>query len=581
MKIIDVAQGSPEWHAIRAKCLTASEAPVMMNASKKMRRNELLHMKATGSAKEVSDWVQKNLFDKGHELEAQARAILEERIGEELYPATATDDDERLLASFDGLTMAENVVYEHKSWNKELAAAVRAGELDPEYYWQLEQQLLVSGAEYAIFVCSDGTEEKFESMDYYPVPGRAQQLLAGWAQFEEDLANYVPKEAKVEATAKTIEQLPALAVQLVGEVKQSNLALYQNTALTFIRSINTDLKTDQDFADAEATVKFCDKAEKELELVKSQALSQTQSIAELFSTIDVLKEEMRKKRLELDKLVKARKEAIRIEIKSGAEDAFREHVATINKRIGPRVCLPSIDVDFVGVMKGKRTIATLQDAADSELARAKIEANAIAEKIETNLKTLRELDAKYRSLFADANQLVLKPHEDFVNVVTLRCSEHDKAEADRLEQERERIRQEEQQRLQREQQEREEEERRRQQEAEAAAQANTPEPDPAPETVPEPEPVTEQAPSPEPEKPVVYGMDLASGPDQTVYHTTAPATVGKRKSVATLVNMEALLGDIVDGVMPMELVQIHPEAVQDFVDHHGFAPTGFTLSSAE
>jgi predicted phage-related endonuclease len=578
MKIIDVAQGSPEWHALRAKCLTASEAPVMMNASKKMRRNELLHMKATGSAKEVSDWVQKNLFDKGHELEAKARVILEERIGEELYPATATDDDERLLASFDGLTMMENVVYEHKSWNKELAAAVRAGELDPEYYWQLEQQLVVSGAEYAIFVCSDGTEANFESMDYYPVPGRAQQLLAGWAQFEEDLANYVPKEAKVEATAKTIEQLPALAVQLVGEVKQSNLALYQNTALSFIRSINTDLKTDQDFADAEATVKFCDKAEKELELVKSQALSQTQTIAELFSTIDVLKEEMRKKRLELDKLVKARKEAIRIEIKNGAEEGFREHVATINKRIGPRVCLPTIEADFVGVMKGKRTIATLQDAADSELARVKIEANAIAEKIETNLKTLRELDAKYRSLFADANQLVLKPHEDFVNVVTLRCSEHDKAEADRLEQERERIRQEEQQRLQREQQEREEEERRQAAAAEAAAQAPA---ETVPEPTPNPAPAVDPAPTAETAKPVVTGFDPASGQDQTVYHTTAPATVGKRKSVATLVNMDALLGDIVDGVMPMDLVQIHPEAVQAFVDHHGFAPTGFTLSSAE
>ena len=580
MKIIDVAQGSPEWHAIRAKCLTASEAPVMMNASKKMRRNELLHMKATGSAKEVSDWVQKNLFDKGHELEAKARVILEERIGEELYPATATDDDERLLASFDGLTMMENVVYEHKSWNNELAAAVRAGELDPEYYWQLEQQLLVSRADYAIFVCSDGTEANFESMDYYPVPGRAEQLLAGWAQFEKDLAAYVPKEAKVEATAKTIEQLPALAVQLVGEVKQSNLALYQNTALSFIRSINTELKTDQDFADAEATVKFCDKAEKELELVKSQALSQTQSIAELFSTIDVLKEEMRKKRLELDKLVKARKEAIRIEIKSGAEDAFREHVATINKRIGPRVCLPAIDADFVGVMKGKRTIATLQDAADSELARVKIEANAIAEKIETNLTTLRELDAKYRSLFADANQLVLKPHEDFVNVVTLRCSEHDKAEADRLEQERERIRKEEQESLQREQQEREKEERRRAAEAETATQAAaTPVAEPTPE--PTPEPVADPAPTAS--NPVVTGMDLASGKDETVYHTTAPASLGKskRKVVAKLTNMEALLNDIVQGVMPMDLVQINPEAVQAFVDSHGFAPTGFGLGSVD
>lgn len=578
MKIIDVAQGSPEWHAIRAKCLTASEAPVMMSASSKMRRNELLHMKATGSEKEVSDWVQKNLFDKGHALEAQAREILEGRIGEELYPATATDDDDRLLASFDGLTMMEDVGYEHKSWNQALAAAVRAGELEPEYYWQLEQQLLVSGAERIIFVVSDGTEDNFESMDYYPVPGRAEQLLAGWAQFEEDLAAYVPKETKVEAVAKTIEQLPALAVQLVGEVKQSNLVVYKNTALAFIQNINTDLKTDQDFADADATVKFCEKAEKELELVKSQALSQTASIAELFSTIDVLKEEMRKKRLELDKLVKARKEAIRIEIKNGAEEALKQHVQTINTRIGPRICLPVIDVDFVGVMKGKRTVATLQDAADSELARAKIEANAIAEKIEVNLKALRELDAKYRNLFADAQQLVLKPNEDFLNVVTLRCAEHNKAEADRLEQERERIRKEEAERLEREQQQRDQEAQRQADEEarQKAAQEAVTEPEPAQVAAP----VEQAAPV---EKPVVVGIDLASGQDQTVYHTTASVTAGasKRPATATLVNMDALLGDIVDGVMPMDLVQIVPEAVQAFVDQHGFAPTGFTLSSAK
>ncbi|MBJ2111310.1 hypothetical protein JFQ86_00580 [Serratia ureilytica] len=67
MQIINVQQGSAEWHALRAKHFTASEAPVMMAASSKMRRDELLSMKATGSEREISDWVQTNLFDKGHQ----------------------------------------------------------------------------------------------------------------------------------------------------------------------------------------------------------------------------------------------------------------------------------------------------------------------------------------------------------------------------------------------------------------------------------------------------------------------------------------------------------------------------------
>jgi hypothetical protein len=40
-------------------------------------------------------------------------------------------------------------------------------------------------------------------------------------------------------------------------------------------------------------------------------------------------------------------------------------------------------------MKGKRNLESMRDAVDTELARVKIEANAIAEGIEANLKTLR------------------------------------------------------------------------------------------------------------------------------------------------------------------------------------------------
>ncbi|MFT0547892.1 hypothetical protein ACMHYO_16375 [Allopusillimonas ginsengisoli] len=46
----------------------------------------------------------------------------------------------------DGLTMLGDIVFEHKLWNEELAEQVRAGNLDPHYYWQLEQQLYVAEA---------------------------------------------------------------------------------------------------------------------------------------------------------------------------------------------------------------------------------------------------------------------------------------------------------------------------------------------------------------------------------------------------------------------------------------------------
>lgn len=559
MKIIEVIQGSPEWHAIRPKYRTASEAPVMMNASSKMRRNELLHMKATGNEKEVCDWVQKNLFDKGHVQEATSRTIVEKMIDQELYPATATDDEDYLLASFDGMTMMQDVLYEHKMWNEKLAAAVRAEELDPEYYWQLEQQLLVSGAEYVCFVCSDGTRNNFVSMDYYPVEGRADQLLAGWAQFDKDLAKYVPVEAKEVAVAKAIKGLPALAVQLTGKVTDSNLAVYKETALSFIQKINTDLKTDQDFADAEATVKFCDKAEKELELVKSQALSQTATIDELFRTIDLLKDEMRNKRLFLEKAVKNRKEAIRTEIKAKADAELFEHITAINDRIGPRVRLPAITADFVGVMKGKRTIATLQDAVDSELARVKIESNAIAEKIEVNLKSLRELDAKYRPLFPDAQELVMKSNEDLVSTIKVRTNEADQLEKDR-----------EAQRLE---DERLEQDRLAQ---EALDNAAIPLADPEPEQAAlavEPE---VEAPTPEPEVEVQA---------EAVTATVAPTSSGKKPETFTakLVDIKLLAAAVASGAAPASLIQLNKEALAALVQINGrkYALPGISITSAQ
>ncbi len=451
MIIHDVQQGTPEWHALRSDYFTASEAPAMMGASKQISRTELLHAKKTGLDKDVHWWVQKYLFDRGHEAEAMARPIIERILGEELYPVVGTAGN--LLASMDGMTMLGAVLFEHKMWNEELASQVRAGELEPHYYWQLEQQLLVADAERAIFVVSDGTEENMAYLWYTPVDGRAKQLVDGWKQFEADLAEFVPVEAKPQAIGRTPETLPALRIEVTGMVTNSNLDAFKAHALDVIGAINRDLVTDQDFADAEQAVKWCGDVEDRLKAAKQHALSQTESIDRLFSAIDDITAEARSTRLELDKLVKAMKEQRRLEIKMGAESAFAAHVGAINKRLG-KVQLPPIRADFAGVMKGKRTIATLQDAADTELARVKIEANATAEAIETNLASLRELAKDHAFLFSDAQQLVLKDNEALEAIIKGRINEHEaeekaKAEA-RAEAERERIRNEERERLEKE-----------------------------------------------------------------------------------------------------------------------------------
>jgi len=441
MKIHNVAQGSEAWHALRANYFTASEAPAMMGASKQMKRTELLHAKKTGLDRDVSWWVQKNLFDKGHEAEALARPILEGRIGEDLFPVVGTEGD--LLASLDGCTILGDVLFEHKMWNEQLAADVRAGRLDPHYYWQLEQQLLVSGAEKVIFVCSDGTEENFVSMEYAPVPGRAATLVAGWKQFQADLQDFTPAEVVPEAVGKTPESLPALRIEVTGMVTASNLEQFKAHSLAVFGSINTVLETDQHFADAEKTVKWCGDVEERLEAAKQHALSQTESIDALFRTIDEISAEARAKRLMLDKLVKARKLSIREDIVMDAAKALQAHIDQINASLGGKARMPAVPADFAGAIKGKKTISSLRDSADSELARAKIAASQIGDSIRSNLASLDELAADYMFLFNDVQQLVMKANDDLVALIKVRISEHQKAEEQKAEARREQIRQQE------------------------------------------------------------------------------------------------------------------------------------------
>ena len=428
----DLQQGADAWLALRAKHFCASEAAAMLGLSDKTTRNELIRMKATGAEKEFSEWVKKNLLEKGHEVEAQARTVIEAKIGEELYPVTGTLEfyELPLLASFDGITMEGGLIFENKLWNERLAACVKNNEIPDTHWPQIEQQLLVSGADQAIFSVSDGTPEGTIWTHYRSQHDRCAQLIAGWKRFAEDLKNYQPAEFVPSPVASSIEDLPALSVEIIGEVRGSNIVAFRRSAMTFIDTINTDLQTDDDFATAEQVIKFCDEAEKRLDLVKKQALSQTASIDELFRNIDTIKAEMREKRLQLDKLVKSKKETIRFELIQSGKNQLAAHLAALNRQLD-RVLMPPVEADFIGAIKGKKTIDSLKNAVDTVLANSKIQADMIFSRIQENLKTLDELGKDYPALFADLVPIVGKATDDFTALVKSRIADHKTAEQKR------------------------------------------------------------------------------------------------------------------------------------------------------
>lgn len=449
MKIVNLIQGTPEWHAHRAAHFNASDAPAMMGCSPYKTRSQLVREFATGAAVE-HDAATLQRFADGHRFEDLARPLAERIIGEELYPCVGVDG--KFSASFDGLTLLEDKAFEHKSLNDDLRLAMQDGNdaLPLHYQVQMEHQAMVSGAERVLFMASKWAgDELVEERHcwYVPNPELRAKIVAGWAQFEVDVAAYEPSAVAAPiASGRAPDQLPALRIEVTGMVTASNLAEWKEQAIAVFQGISTELVSDQDFADAETTVKWCGNIEEQLKAAKQHALSQTESIDLLFRTIDDIAAEARAKRLDLEKLVKRRKDERRTEIGNAARRAVQQHVLAINESLGEHaIPMPTTLVaDIAEAMKGKRSFSSMQEAVDAVAANAKIDASQYADRIRANVAILAG-HAEHATLFADRVQLcATKAPEDLRNLIAARIAEHQQAEQARLDAEREKIREKEQ-----------------------------------------------------------------------------------------------------------------------------------------
>lgn len=453
MEIVNLIQGSPEWHAHRSQHWNASDAPAMMGVSQYKTRSQLLHEMTTGLASEVDSGTQRR-FDDGHRAEALARPLAEKIIAEGLYPVTGTNG--KLSASFDGLTLMYDVAFEHKLANDRLRVAFQeigdddtAGHLLPiDYRIQMEQQCMVSECDRVLFMATrwdaSGNLQECMHVWYLPDPELAAKIRAGWEQFAIDLANYVAPEAKAAPVVATHhESLPAVSVKVDGALAiVSNLPDFGQALRDFIDKIPAQPSTDQEFADTEAACRSLKRAEEALEAAETNALAQLADIDTMRRLVADFKALARSTRLQREKLVAQRKDQIREEIVAEGRKALAAHLEGLNTRIGKQY-MPQVHADFAAAIKGKRTVDSLRDAVATTLANAKIEASAIADRIQTNLNALRERAADHSFLFADTAQIVLRQPEDVANLITARLAEHQAKEAARLEAQREQIRREE------------------------------------------------------------------------------------------------------------------------------------------
>ena len=246
------------------------------------------------------------------------------------------------------------------------------------------------------------------------------------------------------AVAAPVDSLPAVAVQLQGALAVvSNLPAFGEALRAFIDRIPAKPATDQEFADTEAACKALKKAEDMLEATEAGALAQISDVELLRRTVSDLRSLARSTRLAKEKLVTAEKESRRTQIVTGAQAALDQHVQVLNQRLGAN-WIPRVNGGFGEVIKGKKSLANMEDAVAVALTDAKHEATLLAQRLESNRAHLVQEDGDWIALFADFSTVGAKAAEDFEALAALRIGNHKQAEAKRLEAEREKIRAQEQ-----------------------------------------------------------------------------------------------------------------------------------------
>ncbi|MEG2971722.1 MAG: hypothetical protein RR808_09660 [Akkermansia sp.] len=171
-----------------------------------------------------------------------------------------------------------------------------------------------------------------------------------------------------------------LVVEAKGEVLSSNLDVFRESVRENLLLVNRDLRSDEDFGQAELDVKGLKFAEEVVKEAKRKALEDAEGLNAFFVALDESADEVRQARLELEKLIKERKEKVKKEL--------------VEEAVGALDCDFSLRSRFNGVfdseVKGKKSV----DSIKKGLARAVALCNG-------SIRESREVIAFFKAQYGD------------------------------------------------------------------------------------------------------------------------------------------------------------------------------------
>jgi putative phage-type endonuclease len=153
MKLLKLEQGSKEWLKWRTSVVTATDAPVIVDASP-YKTPYFLYMQKKGLYP-IDEPNERML--RGSLLEPQARLMYELEKGELYFPSVVVHDEfPWLAASLDGLSEDMTKACEIKCNGRKSHQMATVGEIPVVYLWQLQHQMLVTGLSSIDYFSYDG-----------------------------------------------------------------------------------------------------------------------------------------------------------------------------------------------------------------------------------------------------------------------------------------------------------------------------------------------------------------------------------------------------------------------------------------
>ncbi|CUU67797.1 putative phage-type endonuclease [Campylobacter hyointestinalis subsp. hyointestinalis] len=182
--IIDLKQGSREWLEFRKTKFNASETPDVLGIG----FNKPYKLALIKSGDEL---VYKNYAMKlGNENEPKIREYLNEKYNLNLKPVVMlSDEDDRFLASLDGVDFDKKVFCEIKFSKSEFECVKEWGQPSEKYYYQIQHQFYATNLEKCIFAVgsiNDNFDYEIIEVEVQRDDEAIQKLKNAWLDFEKN-----------------------------------------------------------------------------------------------------------------------------------------------------------------------------------------------------------------------------------------------------------------------------------------------------------------------------------------------------------------------------------------------------------